>query len=32
VLVEDPRGRELTDGRRYATYYVPLSQLRKEKA
>jgi hypothetical protein len=30
VLVEDPRGRPFSDGRRYATYYVPIPWLRGE--
>ncbi len=30
VLVEDPAGRLFSDGRRYATFYVPVNQLRKE--
>jgi len=30
VLVEDPAGRLFSDGRRYATFYVPLGQLRQE--
>jgi hypothetical protein len=29
VLVEDPAGRLFTDGRRYATFYVPVELLRK---
>jgi hypothetical protein len=29
VLVEDPRGRPYSDGRRYLTFYVPLPKLRK---
>lgn len=29
VLVEDSSGRMFSDGRRYATYYVPLPMLRK---
>jgi hypothetical protein len=32
VLVEDPSGREFSDGKRYLTFYVPLSMLRKETA
>jgi FKBP-type peptidyl-prolyl cis-trans isomerase 2 len=27
VLVENPRGRLFSDGRRYSTYYIPLEQL-----
>jgi hypothetical protein len=30
VLVEDPAGRLFSDGRRYATFYVPVHQLRKQ--
>jgi hypothetical protein len=30
VLVEDPAGRLFSDGRRYATFYVPVDRLRKE--
>ena len=30
VLVEDPAGRLFSDGRRYATFYVPVDLLRKE--
>jgi hypothetical protein len=29
VLVEDPAGRLFSDGRRYATFYVPVAMLRK---
>jgi hypothetical protein len=29
VLVEDPAGRLFSDGRRYATFYVPVDRLRK---
>ncbi|MEL7497979.1 MAG: SprT-like family protein [Planctomycetota bacterium] len=29
VLVPDPRGTPYSDGERYATYYVPLRQLKK---
>jgi hypothetical protein len=29
VLVEDPRGRPYSDGKRYAAYYVPMAMLRK---
>jgi len=29
VLVEDPDGRPYSDGKRYATFYVPLELLRK---
>ena len=29
VLVEDPKGRPFTDGRRYSTYYVPIPLLRR---
>jgi hypothetical protein len=29
VLVEDPRGKVYTDGKRYLVYYVPLPLLRK---
>ena len=32
VLVEDAGGLPFTDGRRYATFYVPLPLLRKEPA
>jgi hypothetical protein len=32
VLVENPRGEEFTDGRRYLTFYVPLPLLRKDQA
>lgn len=32
VLVEDPGGEPYSDGRRYATYYVPLAMLTKEEA
>jgi hypothetical protein len=31
VLVEDPGGELFSDGKRYKTYYVPLSLLRKER-
>lgn len=30
VLVDDPAGRLFTDGRRYATFYVPVARLRKQ--
>jgi len=30
VLVENPRGRLFTDGKRYLSYYVPLPLLRKQ--
>jgi hypothetical protein len=30
VLVEDPAGRLFSDGRRYATFYVPVAMLRKK--
>jgi len=30
VLVEDPAGRLFSDGKRYATFYVPLAHLRQE--
>src|SRR4051794_34086472 len=30
VLVEDPRGRPFTDGKNYATYYVPLPLLHRD--
>jgi hypothetical protein len=30
VLVEDGRGTQYTDGKRYCKYYVPLPQLRRE--
>jgi hypothetical protein len=32
VLVEDPLGRAYSDGKSYATYYVPLDDLRKYDA
>ncbi|WP_406696014.1 hypothetical protein V5E97_33960 [Singulisphaera sp. Ch08] len=30
VLVEDPKGRPYTNGRRYSTFYVPVPSLSKE--
>jgi len=30
VLVEDPAGQPFSDGKRYATFYVPMPMLRKE--
>jgi hypothetical protein len=30
ILVEDPNGEPFSDGRRYATFYVPVAMLRKE--
>ena len=32
VLVEDPAGRPFSDGRKYATFYVPVAMLRKDLA
>jgi hypothetical protein len=32
VLVEDPAGEPFSDGKRYATFYVPVALLRKEGA